>query len=144
MDLHPRLIVTDSDAAISWYGQVFGAELVERFADPTRGGQVVHAQVRIGGSTLALADEDLEWGNVSPTSAGAATAIVQLDCEDVDAVWARALEAGAEVVFPLADQFYGKREGRLRDPFGHLWITSQTVEELTPEEIERRMGSLST
>jgi PhnB protein len=130
-----RLIVSDGAAAIEFYVRAFGAEEVgERFTGP--GGELIHAEVRIGDSVVMLTGESDEAR--SPTSAGTVTAILATYWEDVDAAWERALEAGAEVIYPLADQFYGERGGRLRDPFGHQWMLSQVIEDVPPEEMERR------
>jgi PhnB protein len=131
----PRLVVGDGGAAIDFYARAFGAEeLGERFTTPD--GQLIHAEVRIGDSVLMLTGEGDEAQ--TPRSAGAVTAIMATYWEDVDAVWERAVGAGAEVIYPLADQFYGERGGRLRDPFGHHWMLSQVIEELSPEELKRR------
>ena len=131
----PRLVVSDGAAAIEFYVRAFGAEEVgERFTGP--GGELIHAEVQIGSSVVMLTGESDEAR--SPNSAGAVTAILATYWEDVDAAWKRAVEAGAEVIFPLADQFYGERGGRLRDPFGHHWMLSQVIEDVPPEEMERR------
>ena len=131
----PRLVVGDGAAAIDFYARAFGAEeLGERFTGP--GGELIHAEVRIGDSVVMLTGESDEAR--SPSSAGTVTAILATYWEDVDAAWQRALAAGAEVIYPLADQFYGERGGRLRDPFGQQWMLSQVIEEVSPEEMERR------
>ena len=131
----PRLVVSDGATAIEFYLRAFAAEEVgERFTGP--GGELIHAEVRIGDSVVMLTGESDEAR--SPRSAGTVTAILATYWEDVDAAWERALEAGAEVIYPLADQFYGERGGRLRDPFGHQWMLSQVIEAVTPEEMERR------
>jgi PhnB protein len=88
-----------------------------------------------------LTEERLEWNNASPQALGGSPVILNLVVDDVDAVAKRLKKAGAEVVFPVADQFYGRREGRFRDPFGHLWIVSSILEKLTPDEIQKRMSS---
>jgi PhnB protein len=127
----PRLVVADGAAAIEFYASAFSAqEIGERFTDPD--GRVIHAELRIGDSVVMITQED------PPPSGGAPSAIMSTYWEDVDAVWERALAAGAEVIFPLADQFYGERGGRLRDPFGQQWMLSQRTEELSSEEIEQR------
>jgi PhnB protein len=135
----PRIVIRGAAAAIDFYREAFGAEeLGERFADPD--GRVIHAEVQIGDSVVMLTDEDENGAPAkSPQSlGGAVTALMATYWEDVDAAWARATAAGAEVVYPLADQFYGERGGRLRDPFGHQWMMSQRIERVTSEEIERR------
>jgi PhnB protein len=135
----PRLVVGDGAAAIDFYRSAFGAdELGERFTGPD--GAVIHAEVRIGDSVVMITEEAADAGaNArSPLSAGAATAIMATYWEDVDAAWERALTAGAEVIYPLADQFYGERGGRLRDPFGHQWMLSARIEDLSHDEVVRR------
>jgi PhnB protein len=138
----PRLVVRDAAAAIEFYREAFGAEeLGERFTGP--GGEVIHAEVRIVDSVVMLTDEggDPDAPARSPASLdNLVTAIMALYWPDVDAAWQRAVAAGAEVVYPLADQFYGERGGRVRDPFGHQWMFSQRIEILTAEEMHRRAG----
>ena len=136
----PRLVVRDGAAAIDFYRRAFGAEeLGDRFNGPD--GALIHAELRIGDSVVMItgagADEDAPAR--SPDSLGASvSAIMATYWEDVDAAWERALAAGAEVLYPLADQFYGERGGRLRDPFGQQWMLSQRTEDLSFAEIERR------
>jgi PhnB protein len=135
--LSPRLVVRRADDALEFYHRVFDARLEERHADDD--GHVVHAAFSIGAQTIALTEERREWNNVSPESLGGSPVILNLVVDDVDSVAKRLKEAGAEVVFPVADQFYGHREGRFRDPFGHVWIVTTVIEKLTPEEINARM-----
>src|SRR5437588_10081214 len=135
----PRLVVRDGAAAIDFYVQAFAAEEIgERFSDPD--GSVIHAEVRIGDSVVMITQESSDATPAkSPQSlSGIASAIMATYWEDVDAAWERALTAGAEVIFPLADQFYGERGGRLRDPFGHQWMLSRRTEDLSYEEMARR------
>jgi len=139
MNVSPRLLVRGADRAIAFYRDALGAELLEHFADPNLGGLVVHAALRIGDSTVSLADESLDFGNLSPEHLGGSAVILNLDVDDADAVGARMLAGGATVVIPIEDRFYGRREGRLRDPFGHLWIISQTLEELDHATVMERM-----
>jgi PhnB protein len=133
----PRLVVRDGAAAIEFYARAFGAEeLGERFTGPD--GVLLHAEVRIGDSVVMITGESGDAVARSPESAGTVTAILATYWEDVDGAWERAVAAGAEVIYPLDDQFYGERGGRLRDPFGHQWMLSQRIEDLSHEEIERR------
>jgi PhnB protein len=135
----PRLVVGDGAAAIDFYARAFGAQEVgDRFAGPD--GELIHAEVRIGDSVVMITGESGDAR--SPASSGAVSAIMATYWEDVDAAWERALAAGAEVIYPLADQFYGERGGRLRDPFGHQWMLSQVIEDVSPEEMERRAAEL--
>jgi PhnB protein len=139
----PRLVVGDGGAAIDFYVRAFSAqELGERFVDPE--GRMIHAELRIGDSVVMITEEDTgtDAPAKSPRSLGrTVTAIMATYWENVDAAWERATSAGAEVVYPLADQFYGERGGRLRDPFGHQWMLSQRIEQLSAEEMERRAAS---
>jgi uncharacterized glyoxalase superfamily protein PhnB len=135
----PRLVVSDGAAAIAFYRRAFGAEEVgDRFTGPD--GELIHAEVRIGNSIVAITEETGDGGPArAPSSVGGvATAIMSTYWENVDAAWERALEAGAEVVYPIDDHFYGDRGGRLRDPFDQQWMLSQRIEDLTHEEIIRR------
>jgi PhnB protein len=119
----PRLLVADGAAAIEFYKNAFdAAEHGERYTDPA--GHLIHAEIRIGNSTVALSDDDED---TPQHLGGRVTAIMETQWPDVDVAWQRALTAGAEIVFPLADQFYGQRSGRLRDPSGHQWILSQPI-----------------
>jgi PhnB protein len=139
----PRLVVGDGAAAIDFYVRAFGArEIGERFVDPE--GRLIHAELQIGDSVVMLTKEspDADAPAKAPQSLGGiVSAIMATYWEHVDAVWERAVAAGAEVVYPLADQFYGERGGRLRDPFGQQWMLSQRIEELSREEMERRAAS---
>ena len=134
----PRLVCSDAAAAIEFYKAAFGAEETEpRFAEPS--GRIVHAEVRIGDSVVSVTEDAHDGNGIAPDrNAGQVTTILAITVPDVDALWARATAAGAEVVFPLADQFYGDRGGRLRDPSGHQWMLSTHVEDVSMEEIERR------
>lgn len=136
----PRLVVSDGEAAIDFYVRAFAAtEIGKPFLEPS--GRVIQAEVKIGDSVVMITAEgaDAEVPVRAPVGGtGRVTAIMATYWEDVDAVWERALAAGAEVIFPLEDQFYGERGGRLRDPFGQQWMLSQRTEELTPAELEQR------
>jgi PhnB protein len=134
----PRLVVSDGATAINFYKRAFEAEQIgERFTGP--GGELIHAELRIGDSVVMLTEAEDGAPARSPESLGGfVTAIMATYWEDVDSVWGRAVEAGAEIVYPLEDQFYGERGGRLRDPFGHQWMLSQRIERLSHEEMNRR------
>jgi PhnB protein len=138
----PRLVVRDGAAAIAFYRDAFGAlEIGNRFTGP--GGELIHAEVRIGDSVVMITDEAEDGGPArSPESLdGVVSAIMATYWENVDVAWERAIAAGAQVVYPLADQFYGERGGRIRDPFGHQWMLSQRIERVTREEMDRRAAS---
>jgi PhnB protein len=134
-----RLVFDDATAAIAFYQEAFGATVRE---EPHKApdGKVVHSEIRIGDSVVFLTDEGDDRNGVAPRSVGGlVTAMMALNVPDVDALWERAVAAGCEVVYPLADQFYGDRAGRLRDPFGHQWMLSTHIEDVDREEIDRRM-----
>jgi len=136
----PYLCVKGAASAIEFYKQAFGATEVLRLAEP--GGRIGHAEIRIGESRVMLSDEYPEHGILGPQSRGGATGSLALEVPDVDAVVARAVAAGAKLLNPVADQFYGERSGKLEDPFGHLWSVSTRTEELSQEEMQRRYDAL--
>jgi PhnB protein len=128
-----RLVVPGRDA-IDFYARAFGAEqLGDVFTGP--GDELIHAEIRIGDAVVMLTGA-ADIARVP--GAGPVTAIMTTYWEDVDAAWERAVVAGCEEIYPLENQFYGERGGRLRDPFGHQWMLSQVIEEVSPEEMERR------
>lgn len=135
----PCLVVSDAPRAIEFYQRAFGATESMRLADPD--GHIMHAEIKIGDAPIAIAPEMPEWGNRSPQSLGGSPVIIQLYVEDVDAQARQAVAAGATVLIPVADQFYGDRAGRLADPFGHIWIVATHKEDVTPAEMERRAAA---
>jgi PhnB protein len=133
----PYLIVKDAPKAIEFYKAAFGATELFRLVDLD--GRLVHADIKIGDSPIMVVEEIAAWGNFSPHSPeGGTSCRVHLLVEDVDAVANRALAAGAKILIPIADQFYGQRGGRLEDPFGHVWAIATHQEDLTPEEMQSR------
>ncbi|MDH6198370.1 PhnB protein [Mycobacterium frederiksbergense] len=138
----PHLVVDDAAAAIDFYVKAFGATELGRVPGPD--GKLVHAALTINGSTVMLNDDFPEFSggkSMTPTALGGTPVTIHLTVTDVEAKFARAVEAGAEVVAELADQFWGDRYGVLRDPFGHQWSLGQPVREVSPEEIEQAMKS---
>lgn len=136
--LVPRLIVARSPDAISFYEAVFGAKELERYTSPS--GLVVHAAISIRGAILSLADAHDDW--YPPPRPEGSPVLMTLSCDDPDAVAQRAEQHGAAILLPVADRFYGRREGRIRDPFGHLWILSKPIEDVSPEDIRRGIDQL--
>ena len=137
----PFLVVSDAARAMEFYKVAFGAKERMRMAGP--GGKIVHAEMTIGDAVIMVADEFPEWGNLSPESLNGSPVRMALYVEDVDDVASRAVAAGAKVLIPVADQFYGDRSGRLADPFGHLWIVATHIEDVSPGEMQKRMDALS-
>ena len=135
----PYLTVDDAAAAIEFYKQAFGA--TEHMRMPM-GDRIGHADVMIGDSHVMLSDEFPDMDKLGPAKRGGATASLMIYVPDVDAAFARAVAAGAEVVRPVEDQFYGDRSGWLRDPFGQEWTLSTHVEDVSEEEMGRRMQQM--
>ena len=132
----PYLVMKDAAAAIDFYKKVFGAEEKMRLADTD--GKVMHAELKIGNSTIMLADEFPEMGIEGPKTVGAMGVSIMLYVEDSDAVFNLAIESGALERRPLADQFYGDRSGTVEDPYGHIWSIASRIEDVTPEEVQKR------
>lgn len=136
----PSIVCSPCSEAIDFYVQAFGAvEIKPRMTGPD--GVVAHAQIRIGDSVIMLGDEWPDGPTQAPSTLGGTTASLFIYTDNVDALWARAIAAGAEEVYPLEMQFYGDKAGRVRDPFGHTWGLGQHVEDVSPEEMKRRMAS---
>ena len=138
--LIPYLSIENAAAAVEFYKQAFGA--IERFRLTMPTGEIGHAEIAIGDSTLMLADPCETGVFRTPQSLGGTSVGIHLYVTDVDEQFARAVAAGATVVEPVKNQFYGDRNGTLQDPFGHLWFISTRVEELTPDEIKKRAETL--
>jgi PhnB protein len=135
----PYLILSGAGDAIAFYKKALGAEEVMRLADP--GGKVHHAEISIGDSRIMLADEHPEIQALSPRTVGGSPVSIHLYVEDVDRAVERAVAAGAKLVRPVADQFYGDRVGGIEDPFGYRWFIATHKEDLTIDEIRRRAAA---
>ena len=133
----PYLIINGAAEALAFYHQAFGATEVVRM--PAPGGKIGHAEIKIGDSHIMLADESLEMGARSPQSYGGSPVTIMLYVEDVDTVVGRAVFAGATLQRPVKDQFYGDRSGAVKDPFGHEWHIATHTEDVSPDEMNRRM-----
>ena len=139
--LSPHLVVDDAAAAIDFYVKAFGATELGRVPHPD--GRLVHAALSLNGSTVMLNDDfpDYNEGKSStPKALGGTPVTIHLQVPDVETAFQRALDAGAVVVAPLEDQFWGDRYGMVRDPFGHQWSLGQPVREVSPEEIAAAMS----
>ncbi len=132
----PYLMIRDAAAAIEFYKNAFGAVEFVRLADSS--GKVMHAEIRIGDSQIMLADEFPDMGYRSPTDLGGSSVSVLLYVEDVDRLFASAINAGGTATRPVKDQFDGDRRGTLTDPFGHIWLIATRREDVSPEELQQR------
>jgi PhnB protein len=132
----PVLAVDDAAAAIEFWKRAFGATERSRMDGPD--GRIAHAEIEIGNSVIMTSDQYPQSRAKPPKEVGATTSAVFLYVEDVDSVVQDALDAGAEVTMPVEDMFWGDRFGEVRDPFGHLWQIATHVEDVEPEEMQRR------
>ncbi|MFN3649785.1 MAG: VOC family protein [Armatimonadota bacterium] len=135
----PHLCCRNAEEAAAFYAKAFGDGDPNVIKGPD--GKVMHGCVMIGGSPVFLVDEFPDFGALSPQSLGNSTVSVHLHVADCDAAWQRAVDAGCQVVMPLADQFWGDRYGVLVDPFGHKWSIATTVKQLSPEELQQAAAS---
>jgi PhnB protein len=135
----PYLIIKGATEAIDFYKKAFGA--TELFRMPAPGGKIGHAEIKIGDSPIMLADESPEMGYKSPQTLGGSPISIMIYVADVDTVFKQAIAAGGKEQRPVKDQFYGDRSGTLEDPFGHVWHVATHTEDVSPEEMERRMKS---
>lgn len=138
--LTPHLVCAGAAKAIDFYTAAFGAVELSRLALPT--GKIMHAGMRIGDSVLMLVDEMPEWGAVGPLALKGSPVTIHVYVEDVDAAFAKAVAAGATVVMPVADMFWGDRYGVLVDPFGHRWSMATHQHDFTPEQMIEGMQKM--
>jgi PhnB protein len=136
--LTPHLVVKNASNAIEFYKKAFGAEEIRRASTPD-GKSLMHAELQIGDSRLMLVDEFPEMDCRGPQSIGGTPVTIHMFVKDVDAAFSRAVAAGAEVKMPLDNMFWGDRYGVLTDPFGHSWSLATHKEDVTPEEIAKRV-----
>lgn len=137
----PYLVVNGGASALEFYKKVFGATELTRFDGPD--GKLAHAEIRIGDSIVMLSDEFVDRGFRGPQSIGGSPVGLMVYVDDCDKMFNRAIAAGATVKKPLEDQFYGDRSGTLVDPFGHLWTIGTHKEDVSPEELQRRMAAMA-
>jgi len=130
------ICVANADAAIDFYREAFGAKELWRIVE---GEKIGHAEIQIGDTSLMLSDEYPDYGTVSPRTIGGSSVRLHLDVEDVDAFAERAIKAGATLVRPIADQFYGDRSGHLADPFGYTWVVSTHIKDVPVEEMQKEL-----
>jgi uncharacterized glyoxalase superfamily protein PhnB len=139
-EVYPYLRVHSSAEAIDFYARAFGARELFRLTEP--GGRIGHAEIKIGSATLMLADEYPEHGICGPRSLSGTTFSIHLHVGDVDGAFEQAVGAGASVIRPLENHFYGERSGTVRDPFGHEWLIGGHLETVAPEEMQRRYTAM--
>jgi PhnB protein len=126
--------------AIEFHVRAFGARELFRLTEPS--GRIGHAELDFGGVTVMLSDEFPECGIRSASTIGATAVIIHLHVDDADAMLAQAVEAGAQLERSAKDQFYGERSGSVHDPFGHRWLIGHSIEEVSPDEMQRRYTAL--
>jgi PhnB protein len=131
--LTTHIIVADAPRAADWYRRVLGAVEHSRIKLPD--GRLIHLELHFGPSVVMVASEFPEHDALAPTTTGCTSSVFYLDVTDVDDLWRRALDAGASVHRPLADAFWGDREGQIIDPFGHRWGLSQHVRDVSLAEM---------
>jgi PhnB protein len=136
----PYLCIEGAAPAIEFYKKAFGARELMRM--PTPDGKIGHAEIQIGDSRIMLADESQQMGTRSPQTLGGSPVTILLYVEDVDKMFNQAVAAGAKAERPPKNEFYGDRSSALRDPFGHRWYIHTHVEDVTPEEMHKRMASM--
>jgi PhnB protein len=139
--LTPYLVCKDAARAIEFYRNVLGA--TEKMRMPAPDGKVGHAELQFGSSQLMLADEYPEMGYRGPQAFGGSPVTLHLYVDDVDTVFKRAVSAGAKERQPVENKFYGDRSGTIEDPFGHTWNLSTHIEDVSPEEMEKRMAAMT-
>ncbi len=132
----PYLRARDANAAIEFYKRVFGAEEMYRLSEPS--GRIGHAELKFGTAIIMISDEYPEHGINSPLAFNGTGSMIQVQVDNVDEVFQRAVAAGAKVTMEPKDQFYGQRSAKFTDPFGHEWGLGQAIENVSPEEIQRR------
>jgi PhnB protein len=133
----PSLVVKDASRAIDWYSKALGAQELYRMPGPD--GRLMHAEIRIGDSIIMMTDEMPEMGGKGPQTLGGTPVSLMIYCEDCDALFNRAVSAGASVRMPLEDSFWGDRWGMVTDPFGHIWAIATRKKNLSVEEMKRAM-----
>ncbi len=136
----PHLVCAGAADAIGFYKNAFGATELTRLTGPD--GRLMHAALRIGDSTLMLVDEMPEWGALGPKARGGTPVTIHLYVEDAEALFARAVAAGAEARMPVSETFWGDRYGQVVDPFGHVWSIATHVQDLTDEQIAENFRQL--
>jgi len=132
----PYLAIDGASDAIDWYGKVLGAK--ERMRMPGPDGKLGHAEIQIGDAVIMLSDEAADMDHLGPKKLGGSPVSIMVYVEKVDDVFAKAIKAGAKEIAPLEDKFYGDRSAMFEDPFGHKWSVATHIEDVSPEDMEKR------
>ena len=141
MEIEPHTVVPDADVAAAGYARALGAEEESRI--PLPGGRVLSVVLRFGKSRVHVASEFPELGAVSPLTVGGTSTVLQINTDDADKLWSRALDAGAEIRHELADQPWGERHGQITDPFGHRWNIAQHLRDVPDDELAAAVADLT-
>jgi len=139
-EVFPYLMVRDAKAAIAFYQQAFGTTELFRLVEPS--GRIGHVELQLGPAVLMVCDEYPEYGMMGRKASSSPAATIHLHVDNADAMGERAVAAGATMLMPPTDQFYGERSCRLRDPFGHTWLLGHSIEKMEPEEMQRRYTAM--
>jgi len=140
--LNAYVTIKNCSEAIEFYKRAFGAYEKGRLLMPN--GQIGHAEILIEGSMLMMADENIEWGNKSPDTIGGNPMSFCMYVTDADAVFQKAIDAGANIVMPVEDSFYGDRVGQVMDPFGYKWMIATHKEDVSYEDMQKRSENMFT
>jgi len=138
--LNSYLTIKECDKAIEFYKKAFDATVKMRLLMPD--GKIGHAEIEIEGSLLMMTEENLDWGTKSPTTLGGNPLTLGLYVVDVDIAFQKAIDAGATVIMPVKDEFYGDRVGHVLDPFGYKWMIATHIEDVSEEEMQKRMDAM--
>jgi PhnB protein len=138
--LTPMLAIRNAAKAIEWYIKALNATELSRLTEPD--GRIAHAAIGISGAVIMITEEHPDY-NRSPDTLGGTSVILNLHVPNVDAVVKQAIKEGASIIFPVKDQFYGDRAGRIKDPFGHMWIISTHIKAVTVEEMQKHMNLMA-
>ena len=139
-ELFPYICVKDAEKAVEFYKEAFGVKEKFRLTEP--GGRIGHVELEFGSATLMLADEFPEYGFEGPKASDVTSYSLHIHVDNADEMIQRAVNAGAKIVRPPQDQFYGERSGSIRDPFGHQWNIGHHIEDVSPEEMQRRYDEM--
>lgn len=134
-----QLVVKDAERALKFYNNAFAAEITMKLVSPE--GKVIHAEMKIEDTIIMLSEEDSRY-NLSPETTGSTGVVIQLYTGDAEGLFEAAIMAGAKEIFPVKEQFYGDRAGRVQDPFGHQWIIATHMEDVPPKELHKRFNEL--